>query len=457
MDEFRILTALAEERNGRGPQQSDLDKCVHCGLCLNACPTYRELGVEMDSPRGRIYQMNQVAQGAPITDSYIRHMDLCLGCRACETACPSGVPYGRLIEAAREEILPHRKLSKKAQRCQRFFFEKLLPSRPSLQVAGAFLYLYQMSGLQKLARLTGALKVFGKNLANLEVLAPSAEIPFFYSKIGKTFPALGEKRFRVAFLAGCIANVTFARLNEATVRVLQRNGCDVVIPPSQGCCGALHLHTGMAEHAKALARNNVDAFVPEDYDAIVTNAAGCGSTLKEYGHLLGADYDYSEPAQRFAEKVQDVTEFLASLELNEQMGSLEAVVTYQDSCHLAHGQKIKDAPRKLLQSIPGVEFQELPQADICCGSAGIYNVVENAMSMQILRRKMELVKGTEASIVATANPGCMLQLQGGVRMFGSDQRVLHVVQVLDEAYQNYMMALVKKKKLAKTAAKKRPS
>jgi glycolate oxidase iron-sulfur subunit len=457
MEEFKILMALAEERNGRGPQQSDLDKCVHCGLCLNACPTYRELGVEMDSPRGRIYQMNQIAQGAAINESYIRHIDLCLGCRACESACPSGVPYGRLIEAAREEILPHRKLSKKQKRYQRFFFEKLLPSRPALQVAGAFLYFYQMSGLQKLVRLTGALKLFSTNLANLEVLAPTAEIPFFYSKIGKTFPALGEKRFRVAFLAGCIANVTFARLNEATVRVLQRNGCDVVIPPAQGCCGALHLHTGMAEPAKALARNNVDAFVPDDYDAIITNAAGCGSTLKEYGHLLGADYDYAEPAQRFAEKVQDVTEFLASLELNDQMGSLEAVVTYQDSCHLAHGQKIKDAPRKLLQSIPGVDYRELPQSDICCGSAGIYNVMENEMAMQILRRKMEQVKGTEASIVATANPGCMLQLQGGVRMYGKGQRVMHVVEVLDEAYQNYMMALVKKKKLAKTAAKKRTS
>jgi glycolate oxidase iron-sulfur subunit len=455
MDEFKVLSALAEDRDARGPERADLDKCVHCGLCLNACPTYRELGLEMDSPRGRIYQMDQVALGAPISESYIRHIDLCLGCRACETACPSGVPYGRLIEAAREEILPHRRPSRKVARYQSWFFDKLLPSRPALQVAGAVLYFYQRSGLQKLARLTGAVKLFGSNLAKLEVLTPKAEIPFFYSKIGKTFPALGERRFRVAFVAGCIANVTFARLNEATVRVLQRNGCEVVIPPAQGCCGALHLHTGMADHAKALARNNVDAFVPEEFDAIVTNAAGCGSTLKEYGHLLGADYDYAEAAERFSEKVLDVTEFLASLELNDQMGSLEAIVTYQDSCHLAHGQRVKDAPRKLLQSIPGVEYRELPQADICCGSAGIYNVVENDMSMQILRHKMELVKGTEAEIIATANPGCMLQLQAGVRMFGKNQRVLHVVQVLDEAYQNYMMALVRKKKLAKAAARRR--
>jgi glycolate oxidase iron-sulfur subunit len=398
--------------------------------------------------------MNQVAQGAPITDSYIRHIDLCLSCRACESACPSGVPYGRLIEAAREELVPHRKSSKRTLRYQRWFFDKLLPSRPALQMAGAALYFYQRSGLQKLARLTGAVKLLGRNLAKLEVLTPKAEIPFFYSKIGKTFPALGEKRFRVAFVAGCIANVTFARLNEATVRVLQRNGCEVVIPPAQGCCGALHLHSGLADHAKALARNNVDAFVPEEFDAIITNAAGCGSTLKEYGNLLGADYDYADPSQQFSEKVQDVTEFLASLELNDQMGTLEAVVTYQDSCHLAHGQRIKDAPRKLLQSIPGVDYRELPQADICCGSAGIYNVVENQMAMQILRHKMELVKATEAEIVATANPGCMLQLQAGVRMFGKDQRVMHVVQVLDEAYQNYMMALVRKKKLVKAGGRR---
>ena len=457
MDEFKILTAVAEDRDRTGPQLADLDKCVHCGLCLNACPTYRELGVEMDSPRGRIYQMNQVANGASITDAYMRHMDLCLSCRACESACPSGVPYGKLIEAAREELLPYRKPSKRSLRYQRWFFDKLLPSRPALQMAGAALYFYQMSGLQKLARLTGAVKLLGNDIAKLEILTPKAEIPFFYSKIGKTFPALGEKRFRVAFVAGCIANVTFARLNEATVRVLQRNGCEVVIPPAQGCCGALHLHTGLADHAKALARNNVDAFVPEDFDAIVTNAAGCGSTLKEYGDLLSADYDYAEPAQQFAEKVQDVTEFLASLELNDQMGSLEAIVTYQDSCHLAHGQRIKDAPRKVLQSIPGVEYRELPQADICCGSAGIYNVVENQMAMQILSTKMELIKGTEAEIIATANPGCMLQLQAGVKMFGKNQRVLHVVQVLDEAYQNYMMALVRKKKLAKAAARRRQS
>ncbi|HEY3458843.1 MAG TPA: heterodisulfide reductase-related iron-sulfur binding cluster [Bryobacteraceae bacterium] len=419
-----------------GPAQADLDKCVHCGLCLNACPTYRELGIEMDSPRGRIYQMNQVASGAPITDTYIRHLDLCLACRGCETACPSGVPYGRLIEDAREQIRSQEKPSWLTRLTRALVFQKLLPSRTSLQLAGTLLYLYQVSGLQRLVRFTGFLKLFGK-LSNLEALTPNAEAPFFYSKIGKTFPALGERRYRVGFLAGCIANVAFARLNEATVRVLQRNGCEVVIPAAQNCCGALHLHSGLADQARALARNNIDVFLGEDFDALITNAAGCGSTLKEYEHLLHADPAYRDRALAFKEKMKDITEFLASIELNPEMGPVDAVATYQDSCHLAHGQKIRVAPRKLLKAIPGLRFREMPMADLCCGSAGIYNIVQSEMANQILQRKMEFVATTKASLIVTANPGCMLQLSAGARLYGSGQRVAHVVEVLDEAYKAY--------------------
>jgi glycolate oxidase iron-sulfur subunit len=419
-----------------GPAQADLDKCVHCGLCLNACPTYRELGIEMDSPRGRIYQMNQVASGAPITDSYIQHLDLCLACRGCETACPSGVPYGRLIEDAREQIRAQEKPSRLTRLLRAVVFEKLLPSRTSLQLAGTLLYLYQVSGLQRLVRLTGVLKLFG-NLANLEALTPNAEAPFFYSKIGKTFPALGERRYRVGFLAGCIANVAFARLNEATVRVLQRNGCEVVIPAAQNCCGALHLHSGLADQARALARNNIDVFLAGNFDALITNAAGCGSTLKEYDHLLHADAAYRDRAREFKEKMKDVTEFLASIELNPAMASVDAIATYQDSCHLAHGQKIRAAPRKLLKAIPGLQFREMPMADLCCGSAGIYNVVQNEMASQILQRKMEFAAITKASLIVTANPGCMLQLAAGARLYGTGQRVAHVVEVLDAAYKAY--------------------
>ena len=427
------LAVLPE--NHSGPSQADLDKCVHCGLCLNACPTYRELGLEMDSPRGRIYQMNEVKSGAPITAEYMEHIALCLACRGCETACPSGVPYGRMVEAARAHIETHRKRSILSRAFRGIIFDHVLPSRSALQIAGAGLYLYQVSGLQKLVRATGILNV-SRTLASIEALSPSAEAPFFYKYIGKTFPAIGEKKHRVAFLSGCIANVAFARLNEATVRVLQQNGCEVVIPGSQNCCGALHLHSGLADKARMLAKNNIHAVLGGHFDAIITNAAGCGSTLKEYDELLEEDPAYREKALKFKGLMKDVTEFLASIELNRNMGPVDAVVTYQDSCHLAHGQKIKVAPRTLLKAIPGLTFREMPMADLCCGSAGIYNVVENEMAMQILGRKMDSVAATKATVIATANPGCMLQLQTGARLYGKGQRVLHVVEVLDEAYRN---------------------
>jgi len=416
------------------PRQADLDRCVHCGLCLNACPTYRELGVEMDSPRGRIYQMAQVAAGAPIGPSYIEHIELCLACRGCESACPSGVQYGRLVEAARAEIESATVRSRRARWMRRFVFGHLLQSPAIMTALGALLYLYQGSGLQKLVRALGFLKLLGK-LGDVEQLAPTAEPPFFFGKIGKTFPAEGERRYRVALMAGCIANVCFARLNEATVRVLQKNGCEVVVPGEQGCCGALHVHAGLRDEARGLARRNIDALAEGGYDAILTNAAGCGSTLKEYGELLEGDPEYAARASEFSRRMQDVTEFLASIELNRGMKPLAVTVTYQDSCHLAHGQRIRMAPRKLLAAVPGLTFREMPLSDVCCGSAGIYNVVQNEMSMQILESKMENVNRTGADVIATANPGCILQLRAGASLHGKGQRVVHVVELLDEAYQ----------------------
>ena len=312
-------------------------------------------------------------------------------------------------------------------------FDHLLPSTPALKLAGTAAYVYQGSGLQRLVRSTGVLKISQK-LANLEALMPDAEVPFFNAKIGKPFPAIGARRYRVGFVAGCIANVAFARLNEATLRVLQRNGCEVVIPSSQSCCGALHVHSGLSAAAQSLARNNIDAFLAEEFDAIVTNAAGCGSTLKEYDELLARDPAYYDRAVRFKSLMKDVTEFLASIDLNRDMGAIDEIVTYQDSCHLAHGQKIKEAPRKLLKSIPGLTLREMPMADLCCGSAGIYNVVHTQMAMQILEHKMSYIGVTKASVIATANPGCMLQLRTGARLYGNNQRVVHVVQLLDEAY-----------------------
>lgn len=421
-------------RHVDAPHQADLDKCIHCGLCLNACPTYRQLGVEMDSPRGRIYQMARVAAGEmEIGPAYITHIDLCLACRACESACPSGVSYGRLIEAARAEVETVIRRPWHIRLIRSFMFKRVLPSRGWLKTLGAVLYLYEASGLRTVAEGGGFLKLLGK-LGRIAPLAPAAEVPFFFDQIGKTFPAEGERRFRVALLAGCIANVFFARLNDATVRVLTKNGCEVVIPADQTCCGALHAHAGERDHARILARRNIDALLPGDYDAILTNAAGCGSTLKEYHELLESDPDYADKAKRFVERMRDVTEFLSSIELNRDMKPVDALVTYQDSCHLLHGQKIRNAPREILSAIPGLRLKELPQAEICCGSAGVYNIVHDEMAASLLEDKMSMVNLTGASIVATANPGCMLQLRAGVERHGNAQRVMHVVELLDEAY-----------------------
>ncbi len=416
------------------PQTKDLDRCVHCGLCLNACPTYRELGLEMDSPRGRIYQMVQVSEGRlPINDDYVEHIDLCLACRACETACPSGVQYGRLVEAARAQITANRPTGWLARLVRWFAFERLLVSPFLLKVTGYKLWLYQHSGLQWLVRKSSILKLFGR-VADLEQLTPGVEMPFFFNQIGKIFPAKVEQRYRVAFLAGCIANISFARLNEATVRVLQVNGCEVAIPGDQSCCGALHVHAGLRELGRKQAKQNIEAMEQGRFDAIITNAAGCGSVVKEYPELFEHDPAWHERAVAFSSKVRDVSEFLASIEFNRDLAPLSITVTYQDSCHLLHGQKVRTAPRTLLNAIPELQLRELPLSEICCGSAGIYNVEHTEMSMELLEKKMQMVATTEAETIATANPGCMLQLRAGVEIFGQGQRVVHVVELLDEAY-----------------------
>lgn len=424
--------AVSEPISHDQPQPADLNKCVHCGLCLNACPTYRELHVEMDSPRGRIYQMAQVANGtAVIGDDYIEHIELCLACRGCETACPSGVPYGRLVESARAQIENHIQRPWRVRWLRSFFFRKLLPSRLNLGILGMTLYLYQASGLKWLVRVLGFLP---PKLRDIESLAPDIEAPFFFPYYGKVLPAEGKRLHRVAFLGGCIANFAFPRLNEATLRVLQKNGCEVSIPEGQTCCGALHVHSGLPEEARKLARRNIDALLPRHFDAIITNAGGCGSTLKEYGELLEHDPAYADKARRFSALVKDVTEFLASIELNLDLSAQPLIATYQDSCHLAHGQKIRSAPRKLLNAVPGLELREMPLSDLCCGSAGIYNVVHTNMAMAVLRKKMDAVKSTGAQVIITANPGCMLQLAAGARKFGHGEKVMHVVEILDRAY-----------------------
>ena len=318
-----------------GPRQFDLDRCIHCGLCLSACPTYRVLGLEMDSPRGRIHQMVQVSEGAPITPSYLEHIGLCLACRGCETACPSGVRYGRMIEDAREEIETRGSRGRVAGWIRQAFFAGVLQSRVHMTLAGTALYLFETSGLKALMRAVASLKLLGA-LGDLVQLAPPIDPPFFFSQIGKTFPAEGEKQHRVAFLAGCLANVAFARLNEATVRVLQKNGCEVVTPTGQGCCGALHLHAGLRSEALALARRNIDALAGGGYDAIISNAGGCTTTLKEYGELLADDPAYAGKAREFAARVRDVTEFLASIELNPAMKRRSRLIMLYAMCGFAN-------------------------------------------------------------------------------------------------------------------------
>ena len=369
------------------PQDDDLRRCVHCGLCLNACPTYRELGVEMDSPRGRIYQMVQVAEEKiDISDDYVEHIELCLACRACETACPSGVEYGRLIEGALAQIETSLRRPV-AQRLLRWMtYNKLLRSPLLLKAAGLALLAYQRSGLRAMMEQTGFLESLGR-LGELARLAPDAQAPFFFGNIGKVFPAEGETRYRVALMAGCMQNVFFSRLNEATVRVLCKNGCEVTVPAEQECCGALHVHAGLRALGREQAKRNIAALESRGFDAIITNTAGCGSVLKEYPHLFEHDPVWHDRARAFAQRMCDVSEFLASIELNTDFGRVERTVTYQDSCHLLHGQKIGVPPRQMIRAIPGVTLRELPLSEICCGSAGVYNIEHTDISMALLEDK----------------------------------------------------------------------
>ena len=418
---------------GEAPRWDYYSKCIHCGLCLNACPTYRELGQEMDSPRGRIYQMIQVEQGRlPLSDTVVGHLDLCLDCRSCETACPSGVEYGRLIEAARGQIERYYHRPPLEKWLRHVFLEDLLPHPKRLQVVGGLLRFYQRSGLESLAR---RVLLPGK-LRNVARLAPRMENPFFFDRLGTVVPAVGERKYRVAFFAGCIANLSFARLNDATVRVLARNGCEVVILKDQGCCGALQVHAGMRDLARRLARRNIRGFLEGGFDAIVTNAAGCGSVLKEYPMLFEEEEtDMLEPARRFAANLKDVTEFLAGIELNCDFRKTSARVTYQDPCHLLHAQRIRSEPRRLIAAVPGVDFVELKEVEICCGSAGIYNVAHNDMAERLLASKMQRIDETGARVILTANPGCLLQLRAGVAGSADpERRVMHVVEFLDQAY-----------------------
>jgi glycolate oxidase iron-sulfur subunit len=373
----------------------------------------------------------QAQPEARIREGFVEHIDRCLDCRACETACPSGVEYGKLVEHARARIERGYERSWFAHVARNFFFRDFLSASHFIEDAARIFRFYQRSGMQAVARGIGILKLLG--LAERERLLPRIDDAFFFDRFGSTFAPVGPRRTRVAFFAGCIANVTFSALNEATIRVLTANGCEVVVPKEQSCCGALSAHAGFRDAARDFARKNIAAFPPQDFDAILTNAAGCGSTLKEYHRLFSAEEPEYTLAQAFAAKARDVTEFLANLGLTAVLQPLRHRVTYQDSCHLLHGQKIREAPRKLLHAIPNLDFVELPYSEMCCGSAGTYNVTQTEASLQLLAEKMRHAQSTGAQTIVTANPGCILQLRAGVSLHQTNQNVLHVVELLDKA------------------------
>lgn len=414
------------------PSWDLLRTCVHCGLCLNHCPTYKTLGMEMDSPRGRIYQiLNVTDHVTEMNEAFVTHIDRCLGCLACETACPSGVKYGRIVERARAQIEYHYPRHWLARTLRNFFYKKVIVNFPRLSFAARLTRFYQQSGLQTLARKTGLLKLLG--VADVDSLAPQIDKEFFFSEIGKVFPAVGERRGKVAFMAGCINNVAFSHLNRATINALTANGIEVHVPAGQGCCGALHAHAGYREDSRKLARNNIKIFLAGDYDAVVTNAAGCGSHLKEYDDLLEHDSEYAVRAREFKAKAKDITEYLAQIGLRAPKKKIARRVAYQDPCHLANAQRIRNQPREVLAAI-GCQVVELPHSDQCCGSAGVYNIAQNELSMKILAAKMDDVTSVESDIVATANVGCLIQLRAGMAQRGLNTPVKHVVELLDEAY-----------------------
>ncbi len=407
--------------------------CIHCGLCLSACPTYRQIGSEVDSPRGRIYLINAMAEGriAPNGKSFERHMFLCLECRACESACPSGVQFSVMMNQARAGIVQNKVRSRWESFFRRLVFRALLPNRSRLHLLFRHLRLYQKSGIQKLVRSSGILKLLPKRLEIMEGLLPQVPKSPTYRLPPE---ASGKGRYSASLFEGCIMPELFGPVNEATVRVLERNGVLLCSPPRQTCCGALHLHDGELDVALDLARKNIDAFEGDGADHIVVNAAGCGVMLKEYGFLLRDDSDYANRARAFSRRVKDVTEFLDWIGIDKDMGRLELKVTYDDPCHLIHGQRIKDPPRSLLEAIPGVQLIDLTDADRCCGSAGIYNITHPEMSAKILAEKLDRILESGADVVASGNPGCLLQISQGLHSRNVPLRTAHPVELLDEAY-----------------------
>ena len=410
------------------PATAIIDKCVHCGFCLPVCPTYVLWGQEMDSPRGRIYLMKLAAEGAAqMTPKWVSHFDTCLGCMACVTACPSGVDYGKLIEATRAQIERNFPRATSEKRHRHFLFETF--TRPDrLRRLRAPLLAYQKSGLQALVRGLRLLKLLPKKWQTMEALLPRLTPQ---EAVPEVTPAGGAKRRCVGLLLGCVQREFFSQVNAATVRVLAAEGCEVVAPQAQTCCGALLVHAGEESAAIELAKKTIDIFEQANVETIVTNAAGCGSNVKEYDHLLRDDPEYAERAKNFSAKCKDISEILAELEPHSQRHPLKLRVAFHDSCHLQHAQGVRSQPRALLSSIPALELVEISESAICCGSAGIYNLVQPDAANSLGDRKAELISRLGADVVATGNPGCALQLQSSLSRLHQKTPVVHTIQILD--------------------------
>ncbi|MBE3596739.1 MAG: (Fe-S)-binding protein [Hydrogenibacillus sp.] len=450
------------------PRSADYDVCVHCGMCLEACPTYLELGHEHQSPRGRVYLIKMAAEGKiALGEAFRDPIFTCLDCRACETACPSGVPVGRLIETARGQLFRADPPKGFRKWVHDLILRQLFPHPKRLDRLASLLIFYQKSGLERAVRALRLTRVLPKHLAALERVLPAVgrsvrraypeELPAARGPAkdrrpaGDAFgarppaptlaseaserpaPPSSARPTRVGVFTGCVMDVFFTDVNAATVRVLRRNGYDVVIPKDQRCCGALHIHAGDREQGKALARANIDAFGARAVDAVVVNAAGCGAALKEYGELLRDDPEYRARAAAFSARVKDISEFLYAFGFRPPEGAIEATVTYHDACHLAHAQRVREAPRAILRSIPGLKLVEMQEADHCCGSAGVYNLTHPEMAEALLRRKVANIP-ENAAYVAMGNPGCMLQIAAGLARDGQSGRVVHTVTLLDQAY-----------------------
>ncbi|MBR8835628.1 MAG: 4Fe-4S dicluster domain-containing protein [Stigonema ocellatum SAG 48.90 = DSM 106950] len=427
------LSDLTGFDGSRPPEPKLIDTCVHCGFCLANCPSYRVIGKEMDSPRGRIYLMDAINEGEiPLNTATAQHFDSCLGCLACVTTCPSGVQYDKLISATRHQIERNYPRSLWDRLLRKLIFS-LFPYPQRLRVFLAPLWVYQKLGLSKLVRATGLLRI-SPRLAAMESILPEISLKSFQDHFPDVIPAQGKKRYRVGMILGCVQRLFFSPVNEATVRVLTANGCEVVIPKSQGCCAALPEHQGQTEQAKVLARQMIDSFADTGVDAVIINAAGCGHTLKEYGHILEDDPKYGEKAKEFAAKVKDVQEFLASVGLTAKLSPISdqpLTLVYQDACHLLHGQKISVQPRQILRQIPGVKLREPVDAALCCGSAGVYNMLQPEVAEELGQQKVQNLLNTGADLIASANPGCSLQISKHLRSQGKKISIIHPMELLD--------------------------